>query len=108
MKAWNDADKDGDGSVSYADGATSITTSYFDGVISCYRTYKTSDSEDYIADYQAKRQQEVDKYTDTAWLESQKSTVIQKVDYQIQSPVRTGLSCSSSAIGSTVYTHCSP
>lgn len=106
MKAWNDADKDGDGSVSYADGATSITTSYFDGVISCYRTYKTSDSEDYIADYQAKRQQEVDKYT--AWLESQKSTVMQKVDYQIQSPVRTGLSCSSSAIGSTVYTHCSP
>ena len=106
MKAWNDADKDGDGSVSYADGATNITTSYFDGVISCYRTYKTSDSEDYIADYQAKRQQEVDKYT--AWLESQKSTVIQKVDYQIQSPVHTGLSCSSNTIGSTVYTHCGP
>jgi len=98
---WKAADKDGDGGVSYRDGATDITTSYFDSVIACYRTHKTADSESYIADYQTKRQQEVDKYT--AWLESSKQpTYIQTPSNSYSS----GMNCTSNSIGSSTYTRC--
>ena len=49
-KKWEAADKDGDDKVSYSDGATDITTAYYDDAISCYRTYKTNDSDGFIAD----------------------------------------------------------
>lgn len=99
--AWKAADKDGDGGVSYRDGATDITTSYFDSAISCYRTHKTADSDGYIADYQTKRQQEVDKYT--AWLESSKQpTYIQTPSNSYSS----GMNCTSNSIGSLTYTRC--
>lgn len=99
--AWKAADKDGDGGVSYRDGATDITTSYFDSVIACYRTHKTADSDGYIADYQTKRQQEVDKYT--AWLESSKQpTYIQTPGNSYSS----GMNCTSNSIGSSTYTRC--
>lgn len=98
---WKAADKDGDGGVSYRDGATDITTSYFDSVIACYRTHKTADSDSYIADYQTKRQQEVDKYT--AWLESSKQpTYIQTPSNSYSS----GMNCTSNSIGSSTYTRC--
>lgn len=100
-KAWKAADKDGDGSVSYRDGATDITTSYFDSVITCYRAHKTAESDGYIADYQTKRQQEIDKYT--AWLESSKQpTYIQTPSNSYSS----GISCTSNSIGSSTYTRC--
>lgn len=100
-KSWKSADKDGDGNISFRDGATDIKTAYYDSVIACYRTYKTVDSENYIADYQTKRQQEVDKYT--AWLESSKqSTYVQTPTNSYSS----GVSCTSSSIGSSTYTHC--
>lgn len=99
--AWKAADKDGDGGVSYRDGATDITTSYFDSAIACYRTHKTADSDSYIADYQTKRQQEVDKYT--AWLESSKQpTYIQTPSNSYSS----GMNCTSNSIGSSTYTRC--
>ncbi len=99
--AWKAADKDGDGGVSYRDGATDITTSYFDSAIACYRTHKTADSDGYIADYQTKRQQEVDKYT--AWLESSKQpTYIQTPSNSYSS----GMNCTSNSIGSSTYTRC--
>ncbi|QCT40191.1 hypothetical protein FBF31_03950 [Candidatus Saccharibacteria bacterium oral taxon 955] len=90
---WKAADKDGDGQVAYADGASSITTNYYDAMISCYQTNKVSDSESVIADYQQKRQQETDKYN--AWVSSQK-----------QPSYRTPVSCVSNTIGSTAYTNC--
>lgn len=70
--SWDSADSDKDGKVAYADGASTITTAYYDAQINCYRIWKTSDGSSYITDLQAKRQQEVDTYT--AWLESLKST----------------------------------
>lgn len=98
---WKAADKDGNGGVSYKDGATDITTSYFDSVIACYRTHKTADSDSYIAEYQTKRQQEVDKYT--AWLESLKQpTYIQTPSNSYSS----GMNCTSNSIGSSTYTRC--
>ena len=100
-KNWNEADKDGDGSVSYSDGATTITTSYYDAAISCYRAYKTDDSDDYIADYQTKRQQEVDKYT--TWLEASKQPTYVSTG---SSGYRSSMSCTSDSIGSSTYTHC--
>lgn len=100
-KTWKDADKDGDGSLSFQDGATNITTSYYDAAIACYRTNKTADSNDYIADYQTKRQQEVDKYT--AWLEASKQpTYIQTPSNSYSS----GMNCTSNSIGSSTYTRC--
>ena len=96
-KAWKAADKDGDDMVSFRDGSTDIINSYYDSVISCYREYKTENSEEYIADYKAKRQQEVDKYN--KWLESSKST-------SSNSGYRSSISCTSSSIGSTTFTNC--
>lgn len=100
-KSWKSADKDGDGNISFRDGATDIKTAYYDSVIACYRTYKTVDSENYIADYQTKRQQEVDKYT--AWLESSKQSTY---THTLANSYSSGISCTSSSIGSSTYTHC--
>lgn len=99
-KTWKAADKDGDGSVAYSDGATDITTSYYNAVISCYQTYKTDDSPGYIADYQAKRQQETDKYT--AWLESLK----QPTYTPSYNDYRPSISCRSSSVGYSIQTTC--
>lgn len=100
-KDWKAADKDGDEKVSYGDGASDITTAYYDAAIECYRTYKTNDSNEYIADYQAKRQQETDKYT--AWLESSRqSTYVPTYN----NDYRSSMSCRSNSIGSSVYTTC--
>ncbi len=90
---WKAADKDGNGQVAYADGASSITTNYYDAMISCYQTNKVSDSESVIADYQQKRQQETDKYN--TWVSSQK-----------QPTYRAPVSCVSNTIDSTAYTNC--
>lgn len=100
-KSWKDADKDGDGSLSFQDSATSITTSYYDAAIACYRTNKTADSNDYIADYQTKRQQEVDKYT--AWLEASKQPTYVP---SYNSGYSSGMNCTSNSIGSSTYTRC--
>ena len=100
-KSWKDADKDSDGSLSFQDGATSITTSYYDAAIACYRTNKTVDSNDYIADYQTKRQQEVDKYT--AWLEASKQPTYVP---SYNSGYSSGMNCTSNSIGSSTYTRC--
>ncbi len=100
-KSWKDADKDGDGSLSFQDGATNITTSYYDAAIACCRTNKTADSNDYIADYQTERQQEVDKYT--AWLEaSRQPTHVQTPSNSYSS----GMNCTSNSIGSSTYARC--
>ena len=100
-KSWKDADKDSDGSLSFQDGATSITTSYYDAAIACYRTNKTVDSNDYITDYQTKRQQEVDKYT--AWLEASKQPAYVP---SYNSGYSSGMNCTSNSIGSSTYTRC--
>ena len=100
-KSWKDADKDSDGSLSFQDGATSITTSYYDAAIACYRTNKTVDSNDYITDYQTKRQQEVDKYT--AWLEASKQPTYVP---SYNSGYSSGMNCTSNSIGSSTYTRC--
>lgn len=100
-KKWKAADKDGDDKVSYQDGATDITTAYYDDVISCYRAYKTDDSDSFITDYQAKRQQETDKYT--AWLEASKQpTYVPSYNNNYKSSIN----CRSSSIGSSTYTTC--
>lgn len=99
--AWKAADKDGDGNVKYSDGATDVTTSYYDGAISCYWTYRTDNSESNIADYQAKRQQEVDKYT--AWLDAMKQAIYVPSN---NNDYRSSMSCRSNAIGYSVYTTC--
>lgn len=101
MEAWSAADKDGDGSIAYSDGATEITTTYFDAAISCYRTHRTSDSDGYIADYQAKRQQEVDKYN--TWVQAMGNAASRNSS---QSNYRSSMSCTSRSIGSSVYTDC--
>lgn len=100
-KSWKDADKDSDGSLSFQDGATTITTSYYDAAIACYRTNKTVDSNDYIADYQTKRQQEVDKYT--AWLEASKQPTYVP---SYNSGYSSGMNCTSNSIGSSTYIRC--
>ena len=87
---WGAADTDGDGKLSYADGASDITTRYYDKFISCHRNYKTEDSEGQISDLQQKRQQEQDNYN--TWL----STANQKNTTQ----------CTSNGIGNSVYTTC--
>ena len=97
-EAWNVADKDGDGNLDYSDGSSNITTNYYDEAISCYRTYKTDDSENYISDYQTKRQQEVDKYT--AWLEASKQPTY------VPTYNNSSMSCTSNSIGSSTYTNC--
>lgn len=99
--SWNNADQDGDKKVSYSDGATDITTAYYDNVISCYRTYKTVDSNNYITDYQMKRQQETDKYT--AWIESSKQPTYVP---SYNNDYRSSINCSSNSIGTSVYTTC--
>jgi len=88
---WAEADKDGDGRVSYSDGATNITTTYYDANIQCYRTYRVKDSDEYIADYQTKRQQETDSYS--TWLESLNSS-------------KPTTNCYSTITGSTIQTTC--
>jgi hypothetical protein len=98
---WKAADKDGDGKVAYNDGATDVTTAYYDAAISCYRTHKTNDSESSISDFQAKRQQETDKYT--AWLESSKQPTYVP---SYSNNYRSSMSCRSSSIGASVYTTC--
>lgn len=98
---WKAADKDGDGKVAYSDGATDVTTVYYDAAIQCYRTYKTDDSQSSISDFQAKRQQETDKYT--AWLESTKQPMYVP---SYNNNYRSSMSCRSSSIGSSVYTTC--
>lgn len=97
-EAWNAADKDGDGNLDYNDGSSNITTNYYDEVISCYLTYKTDDSENYISDYQTKRQQEVDKYT--AWLEASKQPTY------VPTYNNSSMSCTSNSVGSSTYTRC--
>lgn len=92
---WKAADKDGDGKLAYADGSTNITTTYFDDQISCHRIWKTSDSDGYITDLQAKRQQEVDTYN--AWLGALSNATTSQ-----NSPI----SCTTNTIGSYTYTNC--
>ncbi len=95
--AWNNADTDRDGKLSYADGSHNITTDYYDAAISCYRLYKTADSDGYIADYQAKRQQEVDKY----------NTHIEAVgNAAARNNSSSSMNCTSNSIGSSTYTRC--
>lgn len=97
--AWDNADTDGDGKLSYADGSHNITTSYYDAAISCYRSYRTADSDGYIADYQAKRQQEVDKY----------NTHIEAVGNAAagaRNNSSSSMNCTSNSIGSSTYTRC--
>jgi len=100
-KSWKAADKDSDEKVSYSDGATDITTAYYDKAISCYQTHKTHDSDSYITDYQAKRQQENDKYT--AWLQSSKQPTYAPT---YSNNYRSSINCRSSSIGSSTYTTC--
>ena len=97
--AWDNADTDGDGKLSYADGSHNITTNYYDAAISCYRSHKTADSNSYIADYQAKRQQEVDKY----------NTHIEAVGNAAagaRNNSSSSMNCTSNSIGSSTYTRC--
>ena len=98
---WKNADQDGDKKVSFSDGATDITTAYYDNAISCYRAYKTVDSNSYITDYQMKRQQEIDKYT--AWIESSKQPTYVP---SYNNDYRSSINCSSNSIGTSVYTTC--
>ena len=97
-KAWDSADTDGDGKLSYADGSHLITTDYYDAAINCYRTHNTPDSDGYIADYQAKRQQEVDSY----------NTRIEAVGNAAaaRNNSSSSMNCTSNSIGSSTYTRC--
>lgn len=97
-KAWDSVDTDGDGKLSYADGSHRITTDYYDAVINCYRTHNTPDSDGYIADYQANRQQEVDSY----------NTHIEAVGNAAaaRNNSSSGMNCTSNSIGSSTYTRC--
>ncbi len=97
--AWDNADADGDGKLSYADGSHGITTSYYDAIISCYRTYKTVDSDSYIADYQTKRQQEVDSYN--AYIQA-----VGNAAAGAGNNSSSNVSCTSNSIGSSTYTRC--
>lgn len=97
--SWDKADTDGDGKVSYSDGSSTITTNYYDAVISCYRTHKTADSESYIADYQAKRQQEVDSYN--AYIQA-----VGNAAAGARNNSSSGMNCTSNSIGSSTYTRC--
>lgn len=90
---WKAADKDGDGQVLYSDGASSITTNYYEAIINCYQSNKVENSDSIIADYQQKRQQENDWYS--AWLSSSSQVTSRKP-----------ISCVSNVIGSTAYTNC--
>lgn len=98
--AWKAADKDGDGKISYKDGASDIITSYFDSVLTCYRAHKTPESNALIADYTKRRQEETDKYT--TWLAS----VQNQETIQPQNENNRSMVCISNSAGSSTYTYC--
>lgn len=99
QKLWDQADKDHDGDVSYKDGASDITISYYNTAIDCYRILKTEDSQSMIADYKEKRSQEESRYK--AWLESLKQPT-PSVQY---APPRL-INCTSSTTGDFTHTSC--
>ena len=99
QKLWDQADKDHDGDVSYKDGASDITISYYNTAIDCYRILKTEDSQSIIADYKEKRSQEESRYK--AWLESLKQPT-PSVQY---APPRL-INCTSSTTGDFTHTSC--